>query len=146
QQARIKQAELKVTEAQKKLADLASATALAPADDPVAAAIARAQAKLTMAPDEKLRSTLESLRARLTKAQEKAAVAEVEGSATVEALQQGVAKLQQKIAEAEAELASIAPPETAAIEATPPAGAELDAAKAAIEKAKAKAAALSGMS
>jgi electron transport complex protein RnfC len=145
QQARIKQAELKVTEAQKKLAELAASTATAPADDPVAAAIARAQAKLTMAPDEKLRSTLESLQTRLSKAQEKAAVAEVEGSATLDALQQGVAKLQQKIAEAEAELANLTVPETQT-PLTPPAGAELDAAQAAIEKAKAKAAAMSDMS
>src|SRR5690606_33542721 len=96
QQARIKQAELKATEVQKKLPERASSMATAPADDPVAAAIARAQAKLTMAPDEKLRSSLESLRTRLTKAQEKAAVAEVEGSVTLDALQQGVVKLQQK--------------------------------------------------
>lgn len=145
QQARIKQAELKVTEVQKKLAELASSMATAPADDPVAAAIARAQAKLTMAPDEKLRSSLESLRTRLTKAQEKAAVAEVEGSATLDALQQGVVKLQQKIAEAEAELATLTAADTKTAP-TPPAGAELDAAQAAIEKAKAKAAAMSDMS
>jgi electron transport complex protein RnfC len=146
QQARIKQAELKVSEAQKKLAELASATALAPADDPVAAAIARAQAKLAMKPDEKLRATLESLRTRLASAQEKAAVAEVEGSATLDALQQGVAKLREKIAAAEAELANITPTETAQVKLSPPAGAEVDAAKAAIEKAQAKAAVLSGMS
>lgn len=61
QQARIKQAELKVSEAEKKLADFMAtqdATPAASAEDPVAAAIARAQAKLTMAPDEKLRTTL----------------------------------------------------------------------------------------
>src|SRR5690606_28508432 len=145
QQARIKQAELKVTEVQKKLAELASSMATAPADDPVAAAIARAQAKLTMAPDEKLRSSLESLRTRRTKAQEKAAVAEVEGSATLDALQQGVVKLQRKNAEAEAELATLTAADTKTAP-TPPAGAELDAAQAAIEKAKAKAAAMSDMS
>ncbi|MGB3609192.1 MAG: electron transport complex subunit RsxC [Cellvibrio sp.] len=151
QQARIKQAELKVSEAEKKLADFmatqnnstaAPADTPAPANDPVAAAIARAQAKLSMSPEEKLRSTLESLRTRLAKAQEKANAAKAEGSPTADALQQGVEKLQQKIADTEAELAQLAP---AAGEANAP-SAEQHAAEAAIEKAKAKAAALATMS
>lgn len=151
QQARIKQAELKVSEAEKKLADFmatqnnstaAPADTPAPANDPVAAAIARAQAKLSMSPEEKLRSTLESLRTRLAKAQEKANAAKAEGSPTADALQQGVEKLQQKIADTEAELAQLAP---AASEANAP-SAEQHAAEAAIEKAKAKAAALATMS
>lgn len=151
QQARIKQAELKVSEAEKKLADFmatqnnstaAPADTPAPANDPVAAAIARAQAKLSMSPEEKLRSTLESLQTRLAKAQEKANVAKAEGSPTADALQQGVEKLQQKIADTEAELAQLAP---AASEANAP-SAEQHAAEAAIEKAKAKAAALATMS
>lgn len=151
QQARIKQAELKVSEAEKKLADFmatqnnstaAPADTPAPANDLVAAAIARAQAKLSMSPEEKLRSTLESLRTRLAKAQEKANAAKAEGSPTADALQQGVEKLQQKIADTEAELAQLAP---AASEANAP-SAEQHAAEAAIEKAKAKAAALATMS
>lgn len=151
QQARIKQAELKVSEAEKKLADFmatqnnstaAPADTPAPANDPVAAAIARAQAKLSMSPEEKLRSTLESLQTRLAKAQEKANAAKAEGSPTADALQQGVEKLQQKIADTEAELAQLAP---AASEANAP-SAEQHAAEAAIEKAKAKAAALATMS
>lgn len=147
QKARIKQAELKVIEAEKKLAEFnaatqtsASATALDP-NDPVAAAIARAQAKMNMAPDEKIKATLESLRTRLAKAQEKADAAKAEASSTADALQQGVEKLQQKIAEAEAELAALGVKED-----TAPATAEQNAAQAAIEKAKAKAAAMATMS
>lgn len=150
QQARIKQAELKVSEAEKKLADFMATQDVTPAatpasaEDPVAAAIARAQAKLTMAPDEKLRTTLESLQSRLAKAQEKAAAAQAEGSATADALQQGVEKLQQKIAETEAELAQLTAT-TPATETTAP-SVEQSAADIAIEKAKAKAAALASMS
>lgn len=174
QQVRIKQAELKLAEAEKKLADFitelgatpiavstpapsAVATAAPAADinDPVAAAIARAQAKLTMSPEDKTRANLESLRARLTKAEEKVAAAKTEGSANLDALQQGAEKLQQKITEALAELAGlgikdepVAAPEPVAPVApvAEPATAEQNAAQAAIEKAKAKAAAMASMS
>lgn len=181
QQVRIKQAELKLAEAEKKLADFiaqtnavpisaaqtdAAQTATAPAtktsapaadpNDPVAAAIARAQAKLTMSPEDKAKANLESLRARLAKAEEKVAAAKTEGSANLDALQQGAEKLQQKISEALAELTALgikdepAPnPVPAAPQATPeaaPATAEQSAAQAAIEKAKAKAAAMASMS
>jgi Na+-translocating ferredoxin:NAD+ oxidoreductase subunit C len=149
QKARIKQAELKVIEAEKKLAEfVASPQTSAPTpavatdpNDPVAAAIARAQAKMNMAPDEKIKANLESLRSRLAKAQEKVDAAKVEGSSTVDALQQGVDKIQQKIAEAEAELAALGVKEEAA-----PVTDEQNAAQAAIEKAKAKAAAMATMS
>jgi electron transport complex protein RnfC len=172
QQARIKQAELKVTEAEKKLADFIAdvsatsgstpaaspAPATAPAaDDPVAAAIARAQAKLTMSPEDKARANLESLRSRLAKAEEKIATATAESSANLDALQQGADKLKQKVAEALAELTALglkdepaAPAiktETKETKVEPGAAtAEQDAAQAAIEKAKAKAAALANMS
>ncbi len=173
QQARIKQAELKVAEAEKKLADFnagvsppveqvggdaPSASPAVPAspaaDDPVAAAIARAQAKLTMSPEEKARANLESLRARLAKAEEKTAAAKAEGSANADALQQGLDKLQQKVAEALAELTALGlkdePPAAPVNPATPApepaATAEQNAAQAAIEKAKAKAAAMASMS
>ena len=178
QQVRIKQAELKLAEAEKKLAVFlaqtsATQTNTAPAstapsvaaavdmNDPVAAAIARAQAKLTMSPEAKAKANLESLRTRLAKAEEKVAAAKTEGSANLDALQQGADKLQQKISEALAELAALgikdepapsqAPQATPAAtpEATPeaaPATAEQSAAQAAIEKAKAKAAAMASMS
>lgn len=145
QKARIKQAELKLSDAEKKLADFnAQSSNTPPADDPVAAAIARAQAKLTMAPDEKLRATLESLNNRLTKAQEKADHARTEGAATLDALQQGVDKLKQKILDTQAELDALTPAASAPV--APPAPAEKDAATLAIEKAKAKAEALASMS
>lgn len=151
QKARIKQAELKVIEAEQKLAEfiasnkLSSESAATAVDntDPVAAAIARAQAKMTMAPDEKIKATLTSLRERLAKAQEKAADAKAEGSTTADALQQGVEKLQQKIADAEAELAALGIKEEPA---PAPITVEQNAAQAAIEKAKAKAAAMASMS
>lgn len=167
QQVRIKQAELKLAEAEKKLADFIAATpttatpVIAPAtpavdmNDPVAAAIARAQAKLTMSPEDKARANLESLRARLAKAEEKVAAAKTEGSDNADALQQGAEKLQQKITEALAELAAlgikdepVAAPETLApvAQVAEPATVEQSAAQAAIEKAKAKAAAMASMS
>lgn len=168
QQVRIKQAELKLAEAEKKLADFidqtsaaqtgAAPTAAAPTptapaveiNDPVAAAIARAQAKLTMSPEDKAKANLESLRARLAKAEEKVAVAKTEGSANLDALQQGAEKLQQKITEALAELTALGikdePAPTAAPATTAPVTTEQNAAQAAIEKAKAKAAAMASMS
>jgi electron transport complex protein RnfC len=171
QQVRIKQAELKLAEAEKKLAEFnaqagaesssrsapstapANAPAAVDSNDPVAAAIARAQAKLTMSPEDKARANLESLRARLAKAEEKVAAAKADGSANLDALQQGAEKLQQKIADALAELAALGiNDEPAQAAAEPPAApavaitAEQSAAEAAIEKAKAKAAALATMS
>ncbi len=158
QKARIKQAELKLAEAEKKLAEFTAsaatpvAAATAPAaDDPVAAAIARAQAKMAMSPAEKAKANYESLQSRLSKAQEKAAAAKAEGASSADALQQGVDKLQQKLAEAEAELKALgldlpAPEAAVAKTEAAPASAEQSAAQAAIDKAKAKAAALAGMS
>ncbi len=160
QQARIKQAELKVAEAEKKLAEFlaggaASVEPAAPAvavdaNDPVAAAIARAQAKLTMPPEDKARANLESLRSRLAKAEEKVAAAKTEGSANLDALEQGASKLRDKITEALAELNALGITETpvAPVPVAPAAMAttEQNAAQAAIEKAKAKAAAMANMS
>ncbi len=143
--AQLKQAELKLSEAESKLAAFdgsSTATPAAPAaDDPVAAAIARAQAKMTMAPDEKLRANLDSLRERLAKAEEKLAAAQAEGSDKVDALQAGADKLKEKIAASEKELAELGP-----VDPVVQAPAEQDAAAAAIERAKAKAAARSSMS
>jgi electron transport complex protein RnfC len=96
----------------------------------------------------------------LAKAEEKVAAAKTEGSANLDALQQGAEKLQQKITEALAELTAlgikdepIAVPEPVAPVApvaepvsAEPVSAEQSAAQAAIEKAKAKAAAMASMS
>ena len=165
QQVRIKQAELKLAEAEKKLADFVAGMATAPtpaapnpaappvdADDPVAAAIARAQAKLTLSPEDKVRANLESLRSRLAKAEEKVAAAKADGNANLDALQQGAEKLQQKVADALAELAALgiqdAPPSATVSSpaTTAPATAEQSAAQIAIAKAKAKAASMASMS
>ena len=154
-QAKLKQAELKVLEAQQKLDALASAPALAAAPstsaptaaaaidpkDPVAAAIARAQAKMDMDPREKLESNIESLNKRLAKAEDKLTKAKAEGSDTADALQLGLDKLKEKIAKAQQELSEL----PAAVAKAPVAPAELDAASAAIERAKAKAAASASM-
>jgi electron transport complex protein RnfC len=153
QAARIKQAELKLSEAENKLAEfLAQApaqvatpttSAAAPADDPVAAAIARAQAKMNLSPTDKLKADLESLQTRLQKAQEKVEAAKTEGSSTLDALQQGVEKLQQKIAQTTASLKELGIDVSAAPVVSEP---EKSAAELAIEKAKTKAAALANMS
>lgn len=154
-EARAREAEVRVSDAQKKLEEYnASAgankapgnTASAPAEpaagDPVAAAIERAKAKLALPPDEKLKANIESLQKRLGKAEEKLAAAKAEGSDTVDALQAGVDKLKGKISDAEKELASL----TAATATQEQTAGEADAAGAAIERAKAKAAAQANMS
>ncbi|MBK8188513.1 MAG: electron transport complex subunit RsxC [Cellvibrio sp.] len=152
QAARIKQAELKLSEAENKLAEfLAQApaqaatptTSAAPADDPVAAAIARAQAKMNLSPTDKLKADLESLQTRLQKAQEKVEAAKTEGSSNLDALQQGAEKLQQKIEQTIASLKELGIDASAAPVVSEP---EKSAAELAIEKAKAKAAALATMS
>ncbi|WP_049721412.1 electron transport complex subunit RsxC [Gilvimarinus polysaccharolyticus] len=158
QQARIKQAELKLAAARDKLAALAPASTVPPAaskpvaDDPVSAAIERAKAKMAMAPEEKLRTTLESLYKRLTKAEQKAREAREQASDNAEALEQGVAKLKEKIASNQKELSELAPTSVAEPtprnSATPEAEVNVanDAASQAIEKAKARAAAMGTMS
>jgi len=156
QQARIKQAEVNLASAQDKLKalsaaeqkpDSSTAAPAASADDPVAAAIARAKAKIAMNPEDKLRSSLESLYKRLAKAEEKTREALAQGSDKADALQQGVATLKEKIATVQQQLSELTPstvaePTVLGAAANPTA----DAANSAIEKAKARAAAMSTMS
>ncbi|WP_041522874.1 electron transport complex subunit RsxC [Gilvimarinus agarilyticus] len=164
QQARIKQADVKLKAAQDKLAALGAATSAEPAptdkaapakaaaDDPVSAAIERAKAKVAMSPEDKLRSSLESLYKRLAKAEDKAREAREQDSDKADALEQGVSKLKEKIASTQKELDELTPSNVA--EPTPrdpstsdtSGGATADAASNAIEKAKARAAAMSTMS
>ncbi|WP_439510792.1 electron transport complex subunit RsxC [Marinimicrobium koreense] len=153
QKARIKQAELKVREAEEKLQHLEQdssapkapeASDTKPADDPVSAAIARAQAKMTMSPEDKLKSSLESLYKRLAKAEEKAKAAQESGDDKADALQQGVDKLKQKIADTQQELSELAPSTVA--EPSSASRHTDDVASMAIERAKAKAAAMETMS
>lgn len=142
QQSRIKQTELKLADAEKKLADFLATENNQPAEDPVAAAIARAQTKLNLSPEAKLRANLESLQARLAKAHEKAEQANTEGSPTANALQLGVTKMQEKIAEVQAELAELEKAQSV----ISPKPAEQNAVEQAMQKAKARAAALANMS
>ncbi|MDO3384605.1 electron transport complex subunit RsxC [Gilvimarinus sp. SDUM040013] len=159
QASRIKQAELKVADAKKKLqafTDTATASGTVASqtesasgsaeksNDPVAAAIERAKAKVSMSPEEKLRSSLESLHKRLQKAEQKVREAQAEGSDKLDALRTGAEKLKEKIATTQSELNDIAPSTVA--EPTPMDSATSDAASSAIEKAKAKAAAMATMS
>jgi electron transport complex protein RnfC len=75
-------------------------------DDPVAAAIARAQAKRAgTSVAETPEQQVAKLRKRLTMAEDKLSTAEAEGSDKLEAFQAGVDKLQSKLREAEAALA-----------------------------------------
>ncbi|WP_347331261.1 electron transport complex subunit RsxC [Marinimicrobium locisalis] len=160
QKARIKQAELKVQEAENKLQQLtqdaqapeskpepetkAKPESKAKGEDPVAAAIAKAQAKVNMSPEDKLRSSLESLYKRLSKAEEKAAAAREAGDDKADALQQGVEKLKQKIADTQNELEALTPSTVA--EPSSASRHTEDVATQAIERAKAKAAAMETMS
>ncbi len=143
QQARIKQAELKVHEVEKKLQALDASNANE-ATDPVAAAIARAQAKMSMTPEDKLRSSVESLSKRLAKAEQKAADARAQGSDTADALAQGVIKLKEKLASTQKELNELTPSTVA--QPSSASRSDTDQAALAIERAKAKAAALATMS
>src|SRR5690554_662387 len=143
QQARIKQAELKVHEVEKKLQALDASNANE-TTDPVAAAIARAQAKMSMTPEDKLRSSVESLSKRLAKAEQKAADARAQGSDTADALAQGVIKLKEKLASTQKELNELTPSTVA--QPSSASRSDTDQAALAIERAKAKAAALATMS
>lgn len=156
--AQVKQAEVRVHDAEKKLtswkaqqqsnaATNATPQAVSASDDPVAAAIERAKAKMALPPKEKLKATLDSLQKRLQKAQEKLATAQADNSDTIEALQTGVDKLQQKISATEQELAELMPADEQKAKTThTETSGEVDAAQAAIEKAKAKAEAMASMS
>ncbi|HWV16160.1 MAG TPA: electron transport complex subunit RsxC [Cellvibrio sp.] len=146
QQSRIKQMELKLVEAEKRLADFdaqQAGAASASGEDPVAAAMARAKEKMAQPADEKLRTNLELMQSRFAKAQEKAQQATADGSPAADALQKSLEKMQQKIAETEAELAALATSEVIVASVTP---VEENAAQQAMAKARAKAATLTGMS
>ncbi len=144
QQSRIKQAELKLADAEKKLADFLEHKPIpdvTPAiEERVPPSIARAQAKIKQSPQEKLRANLEMLQSRLQKAQEKVEQANAEGSPTANALQLGVTKMQEKIADVQAELDELlkSPPKQPTLE-------EQNAVADAMERAKARTIALANM-
>jgi len=103
----------KLRDAEQQLMETSSETTTAsPAtEDAAATAIAKAQAKAaaqaSMSDEEKLRASITSLQARLAKAQERLAAAEVEGSEHIEALRTGAEKLQAKLTSAETELSEL---------------------------------------
>lgn len=146
--AALKQSQLRVNEAQQKLAQAqaqntpSSSSATPPPNDPVAAAIAKAQAKHAMTPDEKAKADVASLESRLAKAQAKLSEAERDNSDKYPALLLGVEKLTAKLEQARNDLAKIAP----ASAAPKTNDDQADPALAAIERAKAKAAAAALMS
>ncbi len=141
-QAQIKNAEVRLQDAQQKL-ELHTNVANKPETpvDAATAAIERAKAKANMAPDEKLRNTIESLKGRLSKAEKKAADAKAEGSEHAEAYATNVEKLKTKLADAEKELSELPSQQQTQIpqQVQPKASAPQDPATAAIERAKAKA-------
>ena len=140
-QARVKAAEVKLADARQRL----EACGNGDSADPVAAAIARAQAKMALTPAEKLQSNLASLEKRLATAKDKLEAATAAGSDNAAALAGGVEKLQQKIADTRAQLQAEPPAPDPAPDPGTTAAAE-DAAAQAIEKAKVKAAAQAEMS
>ncbi|MET0355912.1 MAG: electron transport complex subunit RsxC, partial [Cellvibrio sp.] len=109
QQSRIKQAELKLAEAEKKLADFllvanqATANAIA-IESAVESSPSHAQAKQSQSQEEKLRASIETMKARLSKAIEKAEQAKNENNPSASVLQIAAEKMKQKIAETQAEL------------------------------------------
>ena len=143
-QARLKQAQLKVNEAEQKLGSFKAA------QNSVVATETIIKQKLTSSPLEQLQKSVETIGKRLTTAREKLAEAEAAGTPTVEALRQGVAKLQQKLDTSERELVEAKAATSTASEVATEVNSDhnktLSAADIAIEKAKAKAAAQANMS
>lgn len=138
--AQLKQAELKVEEAQKKLDAFDNGL-----DASLEQRLETTKQRTTASPLEAQEKAVETIKKRLAVAEEKAADATREGKPTADALRQGVDKLRAKLSEAETELKRLheTQPETE------PAGSEeppRDAATDAIERAKAKAAAQASMS
>ena len=152
--ARVKEAELKVLDAQKKLEQCSSTLSPLDSNDPVAAAIARAKAKAALPPQAKLSSNIEVLKKRMAITSDKLTIAKTEGASTVEALQAGLDKMQGKLDTLQQDLQNLPldetldlPPEKSSEPvATSVTKTALDPATAAIERAKAKAIAAANMS
>ena len=134
-EAALKQAQIKVADAQKKV-DAFNDRQASGADSAETAL----HNKLSASPLEAQASTVEKLEKRLHSAEQKLTQAKEAGAATVNALEQGAEKIRQKLLEAKAELDTLkTQPEANQKVALHP---EVkDAATLAIEKAKAKAAA-----
>ena len=108
QQTKLKEAEQQLAETPPD-SEGATNTTTTKTMDAAAAAIARAQAKAaeqsSMSDEDKLKASVESLKARVEKAQKKLTNAEAEESEHIDAFRSGVEKLQAKLTAAEAELA-----------------------------------------
>lgn len=148
--AALKQAQVRVDDAKLKLSQIetkdnaaGSSSSAAPADDPIANAIARAQAKHAMSPREKAEADIASLQKRLDKARDRLQGAEADNLDTVSALRLGVEKLETKLLQAKSSLEQLAPATDTEQQTTV---APADPAQAAIERAKANAAKAAQMS
>jgi len=138
--AQIKQAQVRLQDAEKNLTEHNNSPTQAAPTDPVAAAIAKAQAKVSMSADEKLKDTIASLDKRIARAQTKLSSAPAEQQAI---LQASIETLNAKRQDAQTELKAIL--QQAPDPATTEQNTTQDAANAAITKAKEKAAAMATM-
>ena len=142
-QVRVDGAKLKLSQIETKDNAAGSSSSAAPADDPIANAIARAQAKHAMSPREKAEADIASLQKRLDKARDRLQGAEADNPDTVSALRLGVEKLETKLLQAKSSLEQLAPATDSEKQTTV---APADPAQAAIERAKANAAKAAQMS
>lgn len=136
-EARLKQAQQKLSDAESKLAEFNTNGAAVQAN-PI-------KEKLALSPREKQEKSIATLKKRIATAEEKLAEAVQSGAASADALQQGVEKLRTKLADAESELASL-PAQAEQTEESEVDAQVMSAADIAIEKAKAKTAAMANMS
>lgn len=136
-QAQLKQAQLKVAEAQGKLDGFDNGSTT-----PLEQRIQQVEQKLQASPLAAQAKAVETLKKRLGVAREKADEADREGKSTAAALHQGIDKLQVKLQEAEQELARI----QGQAPSNEPAAQTSDAASDAIARAKAKAQTQAAMS
>ncbi len=148
-EARLKQAELNLSDAKTKLAQHDSTAPVgdpAPAGTPDATSTAASviKEKIAMSPRDKQEKTIATIKKRIATAEQKYAEAKESGSVTADALQNGIEKLKAKLTTAESELATLPSSETATAQSQP--DATVSAADAAIAKAQAKAAELASMS
>lgn len=140
-QAQLKAAQLKLNEARQKLAALDQPEKTSSAAAAVDAAIARARNKAAMSPLEKAQKSVDSLRQRIQKMEEK--IPQEQDAELQAALRDNHRKFQEKLVAAERELAQLQQQEPGEA-ATPPAS--NDKAQQAIERARAAAQARAGMS
>lgn len=134
--AQLRQAELKLEDARKKLDDLERGVSL-----PLEQRLQNVAQKVQASPLEAQRNAVTTIEKRLAVAVEKMEEAEREGKPTLAAFTQGVEKLRVKLAEAQAELAELEKQPQSIANAVPN-----DPAAAAIARAQAKAAASATMS